>query len=652
MAETSPTFSFALALAAGILAQSLARQIRLPAIVLLLGAGVALGPDGLGWIDPHVLGAGLFGLIDIGVAVILFEGGLNLEGSRLRRQEAPIRRLVTLGALVTLAGATLAVRALLAWPWSLAVLFGSLVVVTGPTVVSPLVRELRLRPELRTVIEAEGVLIDPIGAILAVVVLQIVLFPAPDTVMSGLAGLVGRLAFGALVGAIAGFALGRLLRVHGLVPQGLENVFSLATVVLLFVVSDRVLSHSGILAVTVAGVVVGNLGTPVDRDLREFKDQLTVMLVGLIFVLLAAGIHLEDVRALGGAGALVIVALVLIVRPIGVWLSTRGSALTTAEKVMVAWMGPRGIVAAAIATLTAETLELQNMPGGPELRALVFLTIGATVLLVGLTALPLAALLKLRLPGRDRIAILGAQGLGLALGEELKRGGAPVVFLDSDPRHCRDAEEAGFTVVFGDALSERTLQRAQIDLVGLAIGVTPNDHLNSLFVTQARDLFRVPRGAVAVNTLPSEKAPQQPGRQAGDVLFDAPIDLERWDVRWRHGDVSIQPFLFRPTPAPEVTPDQPDRRSGPATSGLERTDHVVLLAIRRGKRTLPMTSGVEPKEGDEGVMALYVPEREKALALLALLGWQPGEAPEPTSAVPARDAGRPSAVPPHSHGWT
>jgi len=265
----------AVALAAGILAQILARQLRLPGIVLLLAFGVALGPDGLAWVEPHALGEGLFGLIDVGVAVILFEGGLNLEISRLRRQEGPIRRLITIGALVTLVGATLAVRLLLLWPWSLSVLFGSLVVVTGPTVVTPLVRELRLRPELKTVIEAEGVLIDPIGAILAVVTLQIVL--VPGAFAGELAGLIGRLAFGLVAGGLGGLLLGGLLRVRGLVPRGLENVFSLATVVLLFAGCDQVMSTSGILAVTVAGVVVGNLGTPVDRDLREFKDQLTVM---------------------------------------------------------------------------------------------------------------------------------------------------------------------------------------------------------------------------------------------------------------------------------------------------------------------------------------------------------------------------------------
>lgn len=645
MTPPTSTFMLAIALAAGILAQSVARQARLPGIVLLLAVGVAMGPDGLGWLDPHALGEGLFGLIDFGVAVILFEGGLNLEISRLRRQEASIRRLITVGALVTLVGASLAVRGLLGWSWSLSILFGSLVVVTGPTVVTPLLRELRLRPELRTVLEAEGVLIDPIGAILAVVTLQIVL--VPSAVAGELAGLVGRLAFGIAAGGLGGLLLGGLLRVRGLVPKGLENVFALAAVVLLFVSCDRVLSNSGILAVTVAGVVVGNLGTPVDRDLREFKDQLTVALIGLIFVLLAAGIHLEDVRALGARGALVIAALVLVVRPIGVWLSTRGSGLSTRDKILIAWMGPRGIVAAAIATLTAESLDLQGLPGGSELRALVFLTIGATVLLVGVTALPLASLLKLRLPGRDRVAILGAQGLGLALGTELKKAEIPVVFLDSDPRNIRAAESAGLQVVFGDALSDRTLQRAQTDLVGTAIGATPNDHLNSLFVGQVRELFDVPRGAVAVNALPSDKAPGHIERLAGEVLFDGPHDLERWDVRWRYSHTVVEEFVYKGLAKPE--PDNAaaaDQLQG-QLAAIGKADRFVILAIRRGHRTFPMTLGFASRKGDVAAVVIYTLERDEARASLAELGWRPGpadvtEAPpsgEPAPASPSPSTG-------------
>ena len=268
-----PALTLALALGAGVLAQSLARHLRVPGIVLLLLAGASLGPDGLGWVQPRALGRGLMGAVDLAVAVILFEGGLNLEISRLRREQAPIRRLVTIGALITMVGGTIAVGQLLAWNWIPALLFGSLVVVTGPTVVGPLVHELRLRPRVATVLEAEGVLIDPIGAILAVLVLEIALAPGADSLASGAQVLVFRLGFGAATGALAGVILAWLLRVRQLVPEGHENIFVLAAVLVLFQGCDAVVSHSGILAVTIAGVVVGNLRTPVDRDLREFKDQ-------------------------------------------------------------------------------------------------------------------------------------------------------------------------------------------------------------------------------------------------------------------------------------------------------------------------------------------------------------------------------------------
>ena len=189
MEVAHPTLTVPLALAAGVLAQSVARHLRLPGIVLLLAMGIGLGPDGLGWVQPGGLGSGLYSLVDLAVAVILFEGGLNLEISRLRREQAAIRRLVTWGAAITLVGGTLAARGFLGWDWGVALLFGSLVVVTGPTVVGPLIAELRLRPRVATVLEAEGVLIDPIGAILAVLALEIITAPGMGTLAVGGIGL-------------------------------------------------------------------------------------------------------------------------------------------------------------------------------------------------------------------------------------------------------------------------------------------------------------------------------------------------------------------------------------------------------------------------------------------------------------------------------
>jgi len=338
-----PRITFALALLAGIFAQSIARHTRLPGIVLLLLAGVLLGPDGLGWVQPRSLGEGLFGIVDFAVAIILFEGGLNLQISRLRRQGVAIRRLITYGALITLLGGAAAVHLWVGFELMESLLFGALVVVTGPTVVGPLISELRLKPRVATVLEAEGVLIDPIGAILAVVILDLTLSTDPGSfvLIEGSAGL-ARVVAGTVFGAAAGFLLASALRVSRLIPDGLQNVFVLSSVLLLYAGAELVLSQSGVLAVTIAGVVVGNMRTPVERDLREFKDQLTVMLIGLLFVTLAADVRYEQVEALGWAGLAVVATLVLVVRPFSVWLCTRNSDLLRGEQLFIAWVAPRG----------------------------------------------------------------------------------------------------------------------------------------------------------------------------------------------------------------------------------------------------------------------------------------------------------------------
>ena len=439
------------------------------------------------------LGIGLFSIVDFGIAIILFEGGLNLQWSRLKRQEAAIRPLITGGALITLVGATVLTRFAVGWQWDLSLLFGSLVVVTGPTVVGPLLRDMRLNPRLRTVLEAEGVLIDPIGALLAASVLQVVAAPAVETLASE-AGLVAlSLGFGLAAGIVAGLLLVATLRYRVLVAGGYEHIFTLAAVVLLFEASGALVAQSGLMAVTVAGIVVGNFKTGVEDELREFKDRLTVLLVGLLFVLLAADVALDDVLALGSPGLLVVAGLILVVRPLSVWVSTRGLSLSGGERLFVSAVAPREIVAAAVASITAATLENQGIVGGEELKALVFLVIAVTVIVSGITARPLAGILGVRLPRRDRVAILGARGLALALADQLKAADIPVIFLESDPKRSRVAEEAGYPVIFGDPLDERTMLRARPELVGKAIALTFNEHFNSVFVRNALDAFDVPR---------------------------------------------------------------------------------------------------------------------------------------------------------------
>jgi NhaP-type Na+/H+ or K+/H+ antiporter/Trk K+ transport system NAD-binding subunit len=626
-----PELTLTLALAVGVLAQSVARHLRIPGIVLLLVAGTSLGPDGLNWIQPRSLGHGLLAIVDLAVAVILFEGGLNLDIRKLRRAQLSIRRLVTVGALLTLAGAAAATWLLLDWPWLHSLLFGSLVVVTGPTVVGPLVRDLRLRPKPGSVLEAEGVLIDPIGAILAVLMLNVTLTPGVTSVATESQGLLLRLAFGGAAGVVVGFGLAKALRVKRLVPEGLENVFVLATVLILNQACEEVATASGLLAVTLAGVVVGNQRTLVDRDLREFKDQLTVMLIGLLFVLLAADVRLSDVALLGWAGVGVVAALVFVVRPLVVWISTAGSVLTIRERALIAWVAPRGIVAAAVASVTAVALESNGMAGGTELRALVFLTICFTVVLAGLTAGPVAQLLGQRLPNRDSVAILGVEGLSLALAGELRDAGKTVIFLDSNPQSCRRAEEAGFSVVFGDALREQSILRVRPQTVESAVGLTGNQMLNSLFVSRMRERFGVPRSYVAASQAGVGLTPELIESKEAVVLFEGTHDVERWNVQSRRGEMAIERWQY------DGLPETPEGESAAEIAPIREA--LVMLAVRRGERIEMMHEGFAAKEGDLLSVAIHAPEQENAYELLRQRGWTPyvepvdGEESQPVAAT-------------------
>lgn len=617
-----PKLTFALALLAGMFAQSLARHLRLPGIVLLLIAGVSLGPDGFGWIQPRQLGDGLFAIVDFAVAIILFEGGLNLDLSRLRREGTAIRRLITLGALVTLLGGAYAVHVWIGWGMMESLLFGALVVVTGPTVVGPLVSELRLKTRVSTVLEAEGVLIDPVGAILAVVILRLTLSGDPGLFVLEQSGAgLARIAGGVVFGAVAGFGLARMLRIARLLPEGLENVSVLSAVLLLYAGSEALLSQSGVLAVTIAGVVVGNTRTRVDRDLREFKDQLTVMLIGLLFVVLAADVRYEQVAALGWAGIGVVATLIFVVRPLGVWLCTLGSELDRGERLFIAWVAPRGIVAAAIASLVAVDLERAGLSGGTELRALVFLTIAVTVTLAGLTAGPVGTLLGVRMRTRDTVAILGTQALGLALAEELRRGDVPVVLLDSNPAGVRRAEEAGFTVVYGNALQESVMRRARFGFVRTVVSLTANRTLNSVFVERARDRFGVPNGLVATSELGVGLVSEQVESGDAKLVFEAAHDVERWDVRGRRGDIGIERFVHV---AVETENDATVKSIAKTNSG-GLDERYVMLALVRDGTTVVMDAKLDCREGDHAAIALHLPEREEAIRALADQGWHRAE---------------------------
>lgn len=604
--EPGPGLSLALALAAGMVAQSLARHLRLPGIVLLLGAGVLLGPDGLGLVLPAEMGETVPLLVGFAVAVVLFEGAMNLDFGRLVRESRSIRRLVTFGALVTWAGGALAARWWLGWDWVRCFLFGSLVIVTGPTVIQPLLRRIRVRRSVATVLEAEAVLIDAVGAVLAVLALEIVLHPADGGLTAGALGLLGRLLVGTLIGAAGGAAIALLLRFRRLVPEGLENVFTLSLVLALFQVANALLEESGIVAVTAAGLLVANVEAPALADLKDFKEQLTVLMIGALFVVLAADVRVAEVAALGWRGLAVVLALMFVVRPLDVALATAGSELGGRERLFLSWIAPRGIVAAAVASLFAQQLEARGMEGGGEVRALVFLVIAVTVVVQGLTGGLVAGWLGVRRPSRGGAVVLGAGAVARTIGRLLRDAGEDVVLVDSNPSATRAAEEEGLQVVFGNGLEERTLQRAGGDDRRRALALTANEEVNLLFAQRCREELRIPEVWVALRNTNVGVTEAMVADLGARVLFGGARDLEHWTLRLERGEALVETWAVED---PDAEPPFP---AGRATG--ERT--ILPLALERAGRIDPWNGATALAAGDRVHLAILTGRRQDAVAWL------------------------------------
>ena len=609
----NPALTIALALVVGMVMQAVAHHIRVPGIVLLLAAGVIFGPDGAGLIRPETLGPALNMIIGFAVAVILFEGGLNLKFARLKQERRSIRYLILIGGAITVAGGAVAARFILGWPWQTAALFGTLVMVTGPTVINPLLKRLKVNRSVATVLEAEGVLIDAIGAVIAIVALEAALSPAHGSPVIWLWHVISRLGFGMICGAIVGMALVGFFRRRRLIPEGTENVFTLCAVLGLYQVSNVLLPESGIAAVTMAGVMVGNFGTHVLEDLSEFKEELTVMLIGMLFVLLAADVRLEQVQALGWPGVAAVLTLMFIVRPVAVFAGTQLSELKWREKIFIAWIGPRGIVAAAVASLFAAGLVSRGLPGGYELRALVFLVIAATVLSAGLTGGLMASILGVRRPSNFGWVIMGANDLARAVAKLLKESGQEVVCIDSNTQHCRAAEADCTRVICGNGLQPRYLSRAEIDTRKGAIALTPNEEVNYLFLQRVKAEIKEIYLYSALQAGSTSLTEEMLSQQSAEVVFGVPVDVDLWTHRFQQRQVYLQKWQY----------------AGGGSSEFNILEYspkgFVLAGFVRGGTLSPAGNWLKLKKGDEAFFFVYGPEAESVDEYLLNAGWQPLE---------------------------
>ena len=611
----NPALTLGLAMALGMLSQVIARKFRLPGIVVLLAAGVLFGPDGFNWILPESLGSALHIIVGFAVAVILFEGGMNLRISRIKREESVIRGLITIGALITLVGGTLSTLLFLGWDFRTSILFGTLIIVTGPTVISPLLKRVRIHHGVSTVLEAEGILLDAIGAIVAVVALEIALSPSGLSLIKGVFHIISRLAVGTILGIIGGGLLTLLFRIRRLVPEGLENVFILSWVFALFQIANTVSPESGIAAVTVAGMTLGNSNTYIQRELLEFKEQLTVLMIGMLFILLAADVRITDIQMLGMKGVFTVLFLMIVIRPLSVFASTVNTDLDTRHKLLLSWIAPRGIVAAAVASLFAFEMN-QHGYDGTQLRALVFLLITMTVLSAGLTGGWVSSLLDLRRKSESGWIILGAHEVARLLARLLKQGGNEVICIDEDPNACRLAENEGIKVFYGNALGDRTLQRAEPDIRKGIIALSGNEEVNFIFSQRAKHLGKGMIILTGIKQKDEGITSKMVLDSGGRIPFGRPVDIDLWSSWIRKGDTKYSSY--------EMGENFNFELSDPAMVGL-------ILPIVSGRlgSLIPVDDHLKIKKGDFVTFLINTKKEDEANTWLKSNGFSPGNVSGP-----------------------
>ncbi len=481
---------FASIIVLGFVAQWLAWRFHFPSVLLLLLFGFIAGPV-TGFLKPDaLLGDLLFPTVSVSVAIILFEGGLSLKLSELQHVGRAVRNLVSIGVLVTWVLSTVAAYLILGFELALALLFGAILVVTGPTVIIPLLRHIRPTGRVGPVTKWEGIVNDPIGAVLAVLVFEAILAGSLQAgTGQAVLGLVETILIGTLLGLPLAFLMGVLMRRHW-IPGFLQNGTLLMAVVAAFAISNLIHPESGLLTVTVMGIVLANQKGVMIRHIVEFKENLRVLLISALFIILTARLELDQLLHLNWRSVLFLIVLILLIRPASVLLSTLKSELSWPEKLFLSWMAPRGIVAAAVASIFA--LELAEKAGYVEAEYMVpemFLIIAGTVTIYSLTAARVGCWLGVAQPNPQGILIVGAHPWARALGTILQQEGHRVLLVDTNRGNIRAARLDGLPTFYASILSEYIEDEIDIGGLGRLLALTPNDEVNSLAAINFIDTF-------------------------------------------------------------------------------------------------------------------------------------------------------------------
>ncbi|MFC6824003.1 cation:proton antiporter [Halopelagius fulvigenes] len=473
----------------GVVSQVLSDRFQVPSVVFLLFSGIVLGPEVLGVIGPNSFGNALSAIVGLSVAIIVFEGAFHLRASKLREAPSATLGLVTIGAVLSLLGTAAAVHFLLDAAWPISFLIGALLVATGPTVITPILEVVPARDRVEAALETEGIVNDVTAAILAVVIFEAII----SGITSGpelLTLFAERLGVGILVGGLVAATIYYALRYVDLSPGNAPQnarLLVLAGALVAYGAADTIATESGIAAVATAGLLLANLDVPYEEDISAFKGDITLLVLSFVFIALAALLQFETLIALGAGGLGVVVAVALVVRPLGVFLSTVGDRFSFQERMFMSLVGPRGIIPASVATLFAIQLRAEGLTEAADLLVgTVFLVILATVVLEGGFARRIAEYLDI-IP--MRVLVIGGGKVGRELAARLENRGENVVLIDQSQEAVQIARNEGFTVHKGDGTDTDVLRSAGADNSRIVVAATGDDDVNLLVAQLVNSKF-------------------------------------------------------------------------------------------------------------------------------------------------------------------
>ncbi|WP_234262335.1 cation:proton antiporter [Klebsiella aerogenes] len=565
---------------ASLLAQWLAWRLRLPSILPLLLTGVLLGPA-LHIIQPDQLfGSLLFPLVSLSVAIILFEGALTLRFDEIRGLGGVVRNLVTTGMLITFSIISLACWGLLGLTPSISALIGSVTVVTGPTVIAPLMRVVRPNVAINNVLRWEGIVIDPVGAIFTLLVFEFITLNEQARTLPHLVAMLAKILItGLLSGGLSGLFLGNALK-RGWIPRYLQNFAVLAFVLLTFGLSNVLADESGMLAVTVLGISLANTRDLEIADILEFKEELSAILLSALFIILAARVDIHSLWVMCCPLLLLLLVVQFIARPLNILVSTWRSPLHWRDKLLLCWIAPRGIVAAAVSSLFALTLQKDGNPGAEQIVTVVFAIITGTVVLQSLSGAWLARWLGVQQKKPQGILIVGANTAARTLAQALKKLNIPVQLSDNSWEFHRLARMEGLPTYYGNAWSEHAETYLNMSEIRQVIALSPNRHQNALVMLHFRHIF-------GKNRVFSIRAGQETkGRSEKEVQHAQLFDPE---MTWaRLSSLIAKGAVVKVTRLNENFGWEEYRKMNPGA--------IPLFARREGGELLPLNSKVSPPE--------------------------------------------------------